>query len=74
MIAKSEQKRMMYINLLVALINIAGNLIFIPYFSFIGSAWVTLITQIFLLVLTGYFGTRSLSSAWITERVSFILG
>lgn len=52
LIARGEQKRMMYINAIVALINIVGNLIFIPMYSFIGSAWVTLVTQILLLVLT----------------------
>jgi O-antigen/teichoic acid export membrane protein len=43
---------MMYINAAVALANIIGNIIFIPVYSFIGSAWVTLVTQILLLILT----------------------
>lgn len=52
LIAKWEQKKMMYINAFVALANIVGNIIFIPEYSFIGSAWVTLITQILLLCIT----------------------
>ena len=52
LIARGEQRQMMYINAIVALINIVGNLIFIPMYSFIGSAWVTLVTQILLLMLT----------------------
>lgn len=52
LIAKWEQKKMMYINAFVALANIVGNIIFIPEYSFIGSAWVTLITQILLLIIT----------------------
>lgn len=52
LIAKWEQKKMMYINAFVALANIIGNIIFIPKYSFIGSAWVTLATQILLLLIT----------------------
>ena len=52
LIAKHEQKKMLSINLIVALINIVGNILVIPYYSFIGSAWVTLASQIILLVLT----------------------
>ena len=49
-----EQKKMLVINASIALINIIGNLIFIPYFSFIGSAWVTLGSQALLMLITGY--------------------
>ena len=52
MIARSEQTRMMWINGGIAIVNIVGNLIFIPYYSFVGSAWVTLITQILLMSIT----------------------
>ena len=43
---------MMYINAGIAILNIVGNIIFIPMYSFVGSAWVTLVTQILLLILT----------------------
>jgi O-antigen/teichoic acid export membrane protein len=52
LIARWEQKKMMYINAFIAVLNIIWNIIFIPMYSFIGSAWVTLVTQVFLLVLT----------------------
>jgi O-antigen/teichoic acid export membrane protein len=52
LIAKGEQRKMMYINAFVAIMNIVGNIIFIPLYSFIGSAWVTLVTQILLLIVT----------------------
>jgi O-antigen/teichoic acid export membrane protein len=52
LIAHGKQKIMMYINAGIAILNIIGNIIFIPMYSFIGSAWVTLITQILLLILT----------------------
>ncbi len=58
LIARGEQKKMLYINASVALLNIIGNLIFIPIYSFIGSAWVTLGTQVLLLALT-YSVTRN---------------
>lgn len=54
MIARSEQAKMIRINIFVALINLIGNIIFIPHFSFIGSAWVTLITQWMLFCITAY--------------------
>ncbi|MBC7503736.1 oligosaccharide flippase family protein [Candidatus Gracilibacteria bacterium] len=52
LIARGEQRQMMYINAGIAILNIVGNIIFIPMYSFIGSAWVTLATQILLLILT----------------------
>lgn len=54
LIARNEQRKMLQINAIVAVVNIIGNLIFIPYFSFIGSAWVTLISQVLLMLITGY--------------------
>ena len=42
-------------NAIVAILNIIGNVIFIPEFSFIGSAWVTLITQILLMSITWWY-------------------
>ena len=52
LIAKNEQRKMLRINLFVALLNIIGNILIIPHYSFIGSTWVTLATQVILLVLT----------------------
>lgn len=52
MIARGDQKRIIYINIWVALANIIGNIIFIPSYSFIWSAYVTLITQGVLVLLT----------------------
>ena len=52
LIARWEQQRMMYINAGIAILNIVGNIVFIPSYSFVGSAWVTLATQILLLILT----------------------
>jgi O-antigen/teichoic acid export membrane protein len=57
LIAQGRQKKMMYINAVIASINIVGNIIFIPLYSFVGSAWVTLVSQILLLGWT-YIATR----------------
>ena len=55
MIARGEQSRMMWINGIIATVNIIGNLIVIPHYSFIGSAWVTVITQILLMCITWWY-------------------
>ncbi len=52
MISRGEQTRMMWINGAIAIVNIIGNILFIPYYSFVGSAWVTLVTQIVLMCIT----------------------
>lgn len=54
LIARNEQKKMLYINAVVAVFNIIGNIIVIPYYSFIGSAYVTLTSQILLFLLVVY--------------------
>ncbi len=55
MIARWEQSRMMWINSSIAIINIIGNIIVIPHYSFIGSAWITLMTQILLMIITWWY-------------------
>lgn len=52
LIAYGEQKKILIINAIIAVINIIGNIIFIPHFSFMGAAWVTLITQILLVIIS----------------------
>lgn len=54
MIARGQQAKMLAINAIVALMNIIGNILIIPYYSFIGSAWITLLSQVILLILTTY--------------------
>ncbi len=61
LIARGEQRKMIRINGIVAIINIIGNLIFIPYYSFIGSAWVTLVSQFLLICITGWYVRRDIS-------------
>ncbi len=46
---------MMWINGSIAVLNIIGNLIVISHYSFIGSAWITLGTQILLMSITWWY-------------------
>ncbi|HBB26990.1 TPA: hypothetical protein DCZ36_00650 [Candidatus Gracilibacteria bacterium] len=59
LIAHDEQKRLLKINLIITLANLVGNIALIPFYSFVGSAWVTLVCQILLLIFT-YRATRHL--------------
>jgi len=52
LIASNQQKKVFWITLIGAIINIILNLILIPKFSLYGAAWATLITYIVLLLLT----------------------
>ena len=54
LIAAGEQKRLLKINAFIAAANLVGNLAVIPHFSFIGSACVTLVSQILLLFMTAH--------------------
>jgi O-antigen/teichoic acid export membrane protein len=54
LIAQGRQQKMLMINACIAVVNLVGNMIVIPQYSFIGSAWMTLASQILLLILTVY--------------------
>ena len=73
LIAANEQRKMMYINAWIALFNIIGNILVIPHYSFIGSAYVTVISQILLLICT-ILGSRHIIRVSIfTEKTLFLL-
>lgn len=59
LIAHDEQKKLLKINFIITVANLVGNLVLIPIYSFVGSAWVTLVCQILLLIQT-YRATRHL--------------
>lgn len=59
LIAHDEQKKLLRINFIITIANLVGNLILIPFYSFVGSAWVTLVCQVLLLIQT-YYSTRHL--------------
>lgn len=48
LIAGSHQKKLMYILVAAAIINIMANLIFIPRFSYMGAAYISVVTESFV--------------------------
>lgn len=59
LIASHNQSRLLKINIYITIFNIVGNIVMIPYFSFIWAWIVTLISQILLLILW-YFYTKDI--------------
>lgn len=59
LIASHQEGKLLKINFIVTIINIIGNIILIPYLSFVGAAIVTVFSQIVLFVM-GYFATKKL--------------
>ncbi len=55
LIASENQKRLLYINMFVAAFNIIWNIILIPKYSFIGSAYITVASQILLLIMLFFY-------------------
>ncbi|QFR38937.1 oligosaccharide flippase family protein [Candidatus Gracilibacteria bacterium 28_42_T64] len=75
LVASKNQSKLLYINIIVTLFNIVGNIILIPKYSFMGAGIVTLLSQILLMIL-GYFYTRklitfSLPSLFIMKNILF---
>jgi O-antigen/teichoic acid export membrane protein len=54
LIARNQERKMLIINMIIAVINIIGNLILIPMYSFVWAAYATLASQVLLLILTTY--------------------
>lgn len=50
-IASKNEKKLLYINGIITLVNIIGNIIFIPKYGFMGAAYVTLFSQILLSII-----------------------
>lgn len=60
LIALDLQKRAMWIYFLGAVISIVGNIILIPRFSFFATAWVTVITEFIITLLTFWIISRKI--------------
>ena len=60
LIAEWKQKLLLIINTCVVLVNIIWNILLIPYYSFIGAAIVTLISQALLMCVSGFIVCRSI--------------
>ncbi len=60
-IAAKKQSLLLKINIIITLVNIVWNILLIPYFSFIWAAYVTLFSQILLVLLANYFSKSIVS-------------
>lgn len=74
LIAEGAQKKILYINSIIACINIVGNIIFIPHFSFIGAAWVTLVTQMLLVVMSLWLVRHTYKAREMVKRFVYLVG
>lgn len=71
LIANNEQSKLLKVNLVITTFNLIGNIIFIPYFSFFGSAIITLISQFLLLGFT-YYHTHKLAKFNFLPKFSLV--
>lgn len=72
LVAEKRQSLLLWVNGAIALVNIAGNVLLIPAYSFYGSAVMTVASQGLLMIASLYFASRItgfrppiLASAWI---------
>lgn len=63
LIASQRQALLLWVNIFVTVVNILGNIYIIPIYSFLGSAYITLLSQVVLFVLTGYLVLREIPLA-----------
>ncbi|HEY7630990.1 MAG TPA: flippase [Thermoleophilaceae bacterium] len=58
------QKRLIITGLIALVVNIGGNLIFIPIYGFMAAAWLTLITELVVVLAATYFVRHALHLGW----------
>jgi len=61
LIANEKQSLLLKINIFITMINIIWNIILIPQYSFIGAAFITLVSQAILMCITAYIILRDIS-------------
>lgn len=72
-IASHQQKQLLIINIGITLFNIIGNIILIPYYSFIWAAIITLFSQIILVSLTFYYSRKIMTFSFPFKFTCVIL-
>lgn len=74
-IAYEKQSFLLKVNLVVTLVNVFGNILMVPYYSFMGAAVVTLISQILLMLVCGisFFRIQSIPTWYIWEACKSII-
>ena len=60
LIASGRQSILLWVNFWVVILNIIWNIIFIPLYSFMWAAWVTLASQMVLMCVCGYIVMRDI--------------
>lgn len=68
LIAGNKQKKLMIIMFFAAIFNVVANLILIPRYSYTGSAWISVLTEIFVAAATFYVVIKDLKYTPIAER------
>jgi len=58
LVSANEQRRLLKVNIIMVVFNAIGNILLIPYLSFYGSALMTLISEILLLIATWIVASR----------------
>lgn len=72
LIAGNLQRKLMGIWLLAAIFNVGLNLVIIPKFSYMGAAYVSTGTEIFVTIVAGYFAWKKLSYSPQPEKITGI--
>jgi O-antigen/teichoic acid export membrane protein len=73
LIAGNLQKKLMLILSVAAVLNISANLIFIPIFSYLASATISVATEFFVVIATGFLVFRKLNYRPRAEKVLRIM-
>ncbi len=80
LVVLSKQAQLMYINAACVIFNLVSNLIVIPYWGFRGAAATSIISELFILILTGIAVRRALhfklefSTTWKIAASSAVMG
>ncbi len=73
LIAGSLQKKLMFALIIAAILNIGANIILIPIYSYTGAAVVSVITEVFVFLITMFLAIKYTSYEITTIRLPFIL-
>jgi O-antigen/teichoic acid export membrane protein len=74
LIVGNLQKKLMVVLALVAVLNVVLNLIFIPKYSYVAAAYVSVITELAVVVLTAYLTIKKIKYYPKVEKIYGILG
>jgi O-antigen/teichoic acid export membrane protein len=73
LIAGNKQKKLMRIMFLAAVFNVVANLLFIPRYSYMAAAWISVLTEMFVVGATFYVIVKELKYWPVAEKFSGII-